>query len=55
MIITVIGGDYLILKTGSKSKSQIIFKDLPQNDPMRFKPLIEKGLEKTLNISKALI
>jgi hypothetical protein len=55
MKITVIGSDYLILKTGSKSKSQIIFKDLPKNDPVRFKPLIEKGLGKILNISKALI
>lgn len=54
----------------TKSQSKIIFKPLPQNDPMQRKPVIEKaqrlirfapkvdldhGLEKTINYFKAIL
>lgn len=66
-------GEFTILELAekvlklTKSKSKIIFKDLPQNDPMQRKPVIEKaqnlikfspqinleaGLEKTINYFK---
>ena len=50
MKITVIGNRYLSLKA-----EEITTLELAGKVPMRFKPVIEKGLGKTLNISKALI
>ncbi len=49
-------GEFTILELAQKvlqltgSKSKIIFKDLPQNDPMQRKPVIEKA-EKLINFA----
>ncbi len=69
-------GEFTILELAEKvlkltnSKSKIIFKDLPQNDPMQRKPVIEKaqklikfspevnlefGLEKTIHYFKGIL
>ena len=69
-------GEFTILELAEKvlkltnSKSKIIFQDLPQNDPMQRKPVIEKaeklidfstkidleaGLEKTINYFRKII
>ena len=69
-------GEFTILELAQKvlqmtnSKSKIIFKDLPQNDPMQRKPVIEKaqnlinfspkvdlekGLEKTIQYFKKIL
>ena len=69
-------GEFTILELAEKvlqmtnSKSKIIFKDLPQNDPMQRKPVIEKaknlikfspkvdlekGLEKTIQYFKHIL
>jgi UDP-glucuronate decarboxylase len=69
-------GEFTILELAQKvlqmtnSKSKIIFKDLPQNDPMQRKPVIEKaqnlinfspkvdlekGLEKTIQYFKHIL
>ncbi len=69
-------GEFTILELAEKvlkltnSKSKIIFKDLPQNDPMQRKPVIEKaqqlikfspqidleqGLEKTIHYFKQVL